>query len=67
MTEAETKRVSWHLGVAVCRTKRGVRTHLGLFSLDELKLLCRRFNCSANEIVDRMYAAIKKCKQKQLT
>ena len=66
MTEPETKRIEWHLGIAVCRTKRGVRTHLGLTSMDDLKLLCRQLNCGANEIVDRMYAVINKCK-KQLT
>ncbi len=59
MTELEEKRVQWHLKVAVCRTLRGIRTHLSLISFDDLRLLMRFFGCELGEIDYRMYHGIK--------
>jgi len=52
-------RARWHLLVPVCRTKRGLRTHLGIISCQDLKLLCRYLNCSVNDLVDKAWACSK--------
>ena len=59
MNTAEIERVIWHLGIASCRIKSGVRNHLRLAGMDDFRLLCRYFNCSASDILEKFWQAVK--------
>ncbi len=69
MTGTEIQRVEWHLSVPACSIKSGVNRHLSFFDCDELKLLCRYFNCSIGELVDLFYQKANhgKVKKRKLT
>ena len=60
MTTRELEQVKWHLRVPACRTMHGCRMHLRLIPVEEVRLLCRYFNCDANEIEERFWLAVKK-------
>lgn len=60
MTEAEQKRVQWHLDVPACRLLSGIKRHIELISIDDLSLLCRAMSCSVSEIAEVIYRAKRK-------
>lgn len=55
----DEKRIQWHLSTPVCRTLRGVKTHLRLISFDDLRLLMTYLNCPLNDLVDKVWSRIK--------
>jgi len=55
MTDKEKNRVKWLLGSPVCEILRGVKIHLSLLSIDDLVLLCKYFNYSIAELVERFW------------
>jgi len=60
MTEAEQKRVRWHMDVPVCRLRSGIKRHIALIGMDDLSLLCRAMNCSASEVARAMFETKRK-------
>ena len=59
MTCEDIVRCLWHLQVPVCRTLRGVKTHLRLIGLADVQLLVRYFSCSADDLVARFWCCVK--------
>lgn len=55
MTEAEQKRVQYHLDVPVCRLLSGIKRHIELIGMDDLSLLCQAMSCSVGEVAEVMY------------
>jgi len=53
------KRAEWLLSIAVCRTKTGLRTHLNLIGIDDLKVLLKYLRCPLEELVERAWACKK--------
>jgi len=58
--EVTKKRIQWHLDVPVCRTLRGLRTHLGFINMGELWQLAYHLECdSVESLTKKMWAMIK--------
>lgn len=65
MTTAEFIRVAWHLDVPICDLRSGIRRHLALIAMDDLRLLCRFFSTNIAELEDRFWLWIKVGKRRQ--
>ena len=59
MTAKEIQQVEWHLSILACRTYHGCLAHLRTVSCDDLRLLCRAFDCDLTEIAARFWLANK--------
>ena len=59
ITEAEQKRIDFHLHVPACEILSGAARHLGLISMDDLILLCRYLNCNVAEVTDLYWDAVR--------
>lgn len=55
MNNAEIDRISWHLDIPICSIKAGVKRHLAYVKTSDLRMLCRYYNCSVNEIVENFW------------
>lgn len=59
MTQEKENRAKWHLGVAVCRTKGGLKIHLGLIGLEDLQILMIYLHCALEELTEKCWSYIK--------
>jgi len=60
MDAIELDRVIQVTDVPVCRTLRGVKTHVSLLGWADLRLLVRFFNCAIDDLVGRFWLWAKK-------
>ena len=65
MTTREFIRVNWHLDDPVCNLRSGIRRHLALIAMDDLRLLCRFFSTNIAELEDRFWLWIRIGKRRQ--
>ena len=65
MTTEDFMRVNWHLDVPICDLRSGIRRHLDLIAMDDLRLLCRFFSTNIAELEDRFWLWIKVGKRRQ--
>jgi len=56
------ERAKWHLQLGVCRTKRGLKTHLEIISFDDIRLLMRYLRCSLEDLTEKAWHYIKPVK-----
>lgn len=60
---ANEKRAMWHLQLGVCRTKRGLKTHLKIIGYNDLRLLMAFLHCSLGNLTDKAWRFIKPVKE----
>ncbi len=59
MGQEDTARIRWLLTMVSCGLLSGLKRRLNNANFEDVKLLCRYFSCSTNEIVERAWEHIK--------
>jgi len=65
MTQPERSSIEWHLRLPVCETRTGCNQHLRCTPYASFCDLCRRLDCTADDILARFWSAVKRARGRE--